>query len=148
VDAFRKASPAVKLMLSTIPLRKSNGDTDISSIYGYKLLPASKAYITIKNRVHSARTPDEMMRMLKELGEEDPTYNTVYNRIMGNASSISEIKDKNRERLLAAFWKTFKAQNADVKIVYVLEDNVLEVGDSNLNTAARQISSEFTNGLV
>src|SRR5690606_14317692 len=106
------------------------------------------AYITIKNRVHSARTPDEMMRMLKELGEEDPTYNTVYNRIMGNASSISEIKDKNRERLLAAFWKTFKAQNADVKIVYVLEDNVLEVGDSNLNTAARQISSEFTNGLV
>src|SRR5690606_12471207 len=33
-------------------------------------------------------------------------------------------------------------------IVYVLEDNVLEVGDSNLNTAARQISSEFTNGLV
>ena len=49
--------------------------------------------------------------------------------------------------MLAAFSSAFDKQNPEVKILNILPNNGIQVGDSNLNTATRQIESRFVNAL-
>lgn len=149
VDGFRKANGAIKLLLSTIPIINNNTGKPVqSSIYGIKLLPTTQAYISIKNRVADSRNVEEMMQKLKEMSEEDPTYKSVYQRLTSNSPSLFEIQKAHQAQLLTSFWKTFKQQNSDVKVVYILENGDVEIGDSNLSTAARQTNNEYVNNII
>src|SRR5690606_35703970 len=148
IDNFRKANSAIKLLLGTLPRVKDNGEIIHSSIAGATLLPASQVYITLLNKLHSSRTPDEMRERLKELADQDPNYRTLYNRLTKGKESWTQLEEKHDGQLVAAFWRTFKKQAPDVKSVYILDNGVVEVGDSNLSTAARQIKQEFNNAMV
>jgi len=148
IDSFKKANGAIKLMLSTIPMVDDSNDFIYSPINGVSLLPASQVYMSLMNNLHTARTIDEMMERLRDMAKNDPNYRTLYDRLTNTSytsdtldlSNIDEIHDG---QILAAFWRTFKKQNPDVKNVYIFEDGQIEVGDSNLSTAARQIASEY-----
>jgi hypothetical protein len=148
IDVFRKANGAIKLLLSTVPIVNNNNDFVYSSINGVKLLPTSQVFMSLMNNLHTSLTIDEMMERLREMAKNDPNYRTLYSRLTNTSytsdtldlSDISEIHDG---QLLTAFFRTFKKQNPDVKNVYIFENGDVEVGDSSLSTAARQVASEY-----
>jgi hypothetical protein len=153
IDTFKKANAAIKLLFSTLPIMDGDNKPAYSSIYGYKLVPASQAFISIMNNVHTSRTPDEMLERVRKMAEDDPNYRTLYQRLTKRSyseenNSLDEITEVHDGQLLAAFWRTFKKYNPDVKNVFIFEDGQVEVGDSNLASAARQIRSEYTNELI
>jgi len=153
IDAFKKANSAIKLLFSTLPVKDTNDKPVYSSINGYKLVPASQAFISVMNNVHTSRTPDEMLERLREMAENDPNYRTLYRRLTkvdysANTDSLDGITEVHDGQLLASFWRTFKKYNPDVKNVFIFEDGAVEVGDSNLATAARQVKSGYVNELI
>lgn len=148
IDNFKKANSAIKLLLSTLPRVTSDNKFVYSSINGVKLLPTSEVFMAIMNKVHNARTIDEMLDRLKTMSEEDNNYKTLYNRLTKNNADLSELSQVHDAQLLSAFWRTFKKQNPDVKNVYIFENGDVEVGDSNLSSAARQISADYSNAIV
>jgi hypothetical protein len=159
IDAFRKASPAVKLLLSTLPMvevSKTNPnktDKIRSSIGGVKLLPTAEAFIKIMNNVYNSRNIDDMLMRIKEMAKEDPNYRQLYSRVTRRSYDTPGIDLTNLTKehdidLLNAFWSSFRKQAPDVQNVYILEDGTVQVGEANLATAARQIKSEMVNAIV
>jgi hypothetical protein len=148
IDSFKKANGAIKLLLSTIPIVTNNNDFVYSNINGVRLLPTSQVFMSLMNNLHTSLTIDEMMERLRDMAKNDPNYRTLYSRLTNTSyksdtldlGNISEVHDG---QLLAAFWRTFKKQNPDVKNVYIFENGDIEVGDSSLSTAARQVASEY-----
>ena len=148
VDVFRKSNAAVRLLLSTMPVMKSNGDIARSSIGGVKLLPVSQTFISIMNNVNDSESVEEMVMSLREMAKDDINYQVLYSRLTKSdieeeGVDLTKIDTTHGAQLLSAFWRTFKKQNPDVKNVFILDNGDVVVGDSNLSTAARQIKSEF-----
>lgn len=148
IDNFKKSNSAIKLLLSTLPRVTSNNKLVESSINGVRLLPTTEVFMAVMNKTHNSRTIDEMLQRIKIMSEEDNNYKTLYNRLTKNDSDLSELPNTHDAQLLASLWRTFKKQNPDVKNVYIFENGDVEVGDSNLASAARQISSEYNNAIV
>lgn len=157
IDNFRKANGAIKLLLSSIPItrRLANGtlETISSSINGVKLMPATEVYMAILNRVHNARSIDEMLESIRKMALEDANYQTLYTRLSKNsninvkANLTTSLTDMHDVRLLTAFWKSFKKQNPEVKNMYILDTGEVVIGDSNFTTATNQIREEYINSI-
>jgi len=148
IDLFKKANSAIKLLLSTVPIVNEAGDFIYSSINGAKLLPTSQVFMSLMNNLHTSRNIDEMMKRLREMAKNDPNYRTLYSRLTNTSYKtdtldLSDIDEVHDGQLLSAFYRTFKKQNPDVKNVYIFENGDIEIGDSNLSSAARQVSSEY-----
>ena len=148
IDLFKSANSAIKLLLSTIPIVDEKGDFIYSSINGAKLLPTSQVFMSLMNNLHTSRNIDEMMERLRQMAKNDPNYRTLYSRLTNtsyttNTLDLADIDEVHDGQLLSAFWRTFKKQNPDVKNVYIFENGDIEIGDSNLSSAARQVSSEY-----
>lgn len=148
IDAFKKANGAIKLLLSTIPIVDNNNDFVYSPINGATLLPTSQVYMSLMNNLHTSRTIDEMMDRLRDMAKNDPNYRTLYSRLTNtpytsNTLDLSDISEVHDGQMLAAFWRTFKKQNPDVKNVYIFENGDIEVGDASLSSAARQVANEY-----
>jgi len=148
IDLFKSANSAIKLLLSTIPIVNEKGDFIYSSINGAKLLPTSQVFMSLMNNLHTSRNIDEMMERLREMAKNDPNYRTLYSRLTNTSYKtdtldLADIDEVHDGQLLSAFWRTFKKQNPDVKNVYIFENGDIEIGDSNLSSAARQVSSEY-----
>lgn len=148
LDSFRKANSAIKLMVSMLPIVDSDNQIKLSSVNGVQLLPASQVFISIMNKVHDAKSVDEMVERVKEMGETDLNYSSLYKILLNRKASISEVTDKHTLQLLSSFWSTFKKQNPDVKLVTKLENGEITVQDSNFATAARQLVSEYSSNIV
>lgn len=148
VDHFKKANPAIKLLLATLPvIDKTTGKPYLSSIGGNVLLPYGQVAITLMNKLHSSRSLSEMINRIRELAQQDPSYQKLYTNLTKNTNSISELNDVHDAQLLSAFWHFFKKQNPEVKNVYLFENGQVGVGDSNLNTAVNQLTSEYSSGI-
>ena len=163
IDLFRKASPAIKLLLSTVPLVRYEEITNeagmkeevvapvYSSVNGVKLLPTIEVFMTIMNHVNTARNLDEMMVKLQELAKDDVRYRTVYKRITKkdytDLPDLSQLDEMHDIQLITALWKSFKKEDPDVKNVFILENGDIIVGDSNFSTAAKQQAEEFINSI-
>ena len=148
IDSFKKANGAIKLLLSTIPVVNDKNEFIYSPINGVRLLPTSQVYMSLMNNLHTSRTIDEMMERLRDMAKNDPNYRTLYSRLTNTSytsdtADLSQIDEVHDGQLLAAFWRTFKKQNPDVKNVFIFENGDIEVGDSNLSSAARQVASEY-----
>ena len=155
IDSFKKANPAIKLLLSTIPVVNPNDPTQLkpSSIGGAILIPTSKTYITLMSNLHNAASIEEMLENLRVLAENDPTYRTLYKRITKKPFTeegvdLSKVTTTHGLQLISALWKTFKKQNPDVKNVFILENGDVVVGDASLSNAANQLRSEYINNIV
>ena len=152
IDAYKKAATATKILLATVPIVK-DGKLDPSSINGVRLLPASEVYMAILNKVHSARSADEMLSRIAEMAKDDENYRTLYERITktsfdSKTFDFSNLKNTHNLSLISSLWKLFKKQSPDVKNLFILEDGQVQVGDSNFGTAARQLSGKFTSSVV
>lgn len=155
IDQFKKANPAIKLLLSTLPIMKYdvNAKKNVpvnSSINGVNLLPTSQAFMAIMNRVSSSRNLNEMMEKLRTLANEDPNYEVLYKRLTKNKdisqpADLSKLNNTHDIQLVSAFWRSFKKNSPDVKNVFILENGDIVVGDSNFTTAANQVREEFLN---
>jgi len=148
IDVFKKADKKLRLLLATVPIITQDGKLDPSSINGAKLLPASQVFMTIMNRTHTSRNLKEMIDRIKTLSEENYNYKTLYNRLTKNTTDLSQFSIVSDTQLLTALWRTFKKQSPEVKNVYIFENGDVEVGDSNLSSAARQIASDFSNAII
>jgi hypothetical protein len=153
IDNFRKMNSAIKLVLGTLPIVDENGDTELSSINGHKLIPMSEAYIKVMNKVYTSRNPNEMMNRLWLLAKDDLNYRRLFTRITGNADfdtdtlKLNGLTERHQIQLINSFWRTFKKQNPDVKNTFIFENGDTEIGDSNFATAARQIRIDYETNL-
>ena len=161
IDLFRKANPAIKLLLSTVPLVRTETITNevgkqeeavvpvYSSINGVTLMPTIEVFMTIMNSVHTARNLDEMMVKLQQLAKDDVRYRTVYQRITKKdytqLPDLSQLDEMHDIQLVTALWKSFKKEDPDVKNVFILDNGDIVVGDSNFSTAAKQQAEQFIN---
>lgn len=155
IDSFKKANPAIKLLLSTIPVVNPNNPSklQLSSIGGAILIPTSKTYISLMSNLHDASSIEEMLDRLRIMAENDPNYRTLYKRITKRSFDeegvdLSRVTTTHGLQLISALWKTFKKQNPEVKNVFVLENGDVVVGDANLSNAANQLRSEYINNIV
>lgn len=155
IDSFKKANPAIKLLLSTIPVVNPNNPTKLqpSSIGGAILIPTSKTYISLMSNLHNASSIEDMLERLRVMAENDPTYRTLYKRITKRSFDeegvdLSKVNTTHGLQLISALWKTFKKQNPDVKNVFILENGDVVVGDASLSNAANQLRSEYINNIV
>lgn len=150
IDHFRKLNSAVKLVLSTLPVMDVYGKPRVSSVYGKLLVPTSEAWVSVMNNVHDALNTDDMLDKIKQMAKEDPTYELLYKRLakVGSNQAMDWSKlTQNDSNLLAAFSTAFDKSNPDVKILNILGNGNVQVGEANLTSASRQILSDFENGL-
>jgi hypothetical protein len=155
IDSFKKANPAIKLLLSTIPVVNPNNPSKLqpSSIGGAILIPTSKTYISLMSNLHDASSIEDMLEKLRLMAEDDPNYRTLYRRITKRPSNeegveLDRVDTTHGLQLISALWRTFKKQNPDVKNVFILENGDVVVGDANLSNAANQLRSEYINNIV
>ena len=155
IDSFKKANPAIKLLLSTIPVvnPKDNSKLELSSIGGAILIPTSKTYISLMSNLHTSSNIEEMLENLRVMAENDPNYRTLYKRITKRSFDeegvdLTKIDTTHGLQLISALWKTFKKQNPAVKNVFILENGDVVVGDASLSNAANQLRSEYINNIV
>lgn len=152
IDHFRKTNSAVKLLLSTLPIME-DGKPQYSSINGVKLLPLSQVYMSLMNNLHTSRNLDEMIERIRQMAIQDENYRLLYSRLTGTDYStdtvdFSEMMNTHDLQLLIAMWTTFKKQSPDARTVFVFETGDVEMGESNLSNAGRQVKSEYENALI
>jgi hypothetical protein len=158
IDSFRKASTAIKLLLSTIPYTETLDDgsvvTQESSVGGAILIPTSQVYMAVMSNVHDDLSLEEMMESLRKMAQSDQNYASLYRRLTKNkdisvpADLTNLLNNRYNGQLLTSFWSTFKKQNPDVQTVFVLENGSIVVGDSNFTTAARQLREKYKNSII
>ena len=159
IDAFRKANSAIKLLLATLPRttgKKNIDGTDeaiVTSVGGNELLPLGQTFITMMNKLHASRDVNEMMENLRQLAIEDGNYSRLYERLAKKKASDGNFEFKKLTtphslQLLSSFFSTFKKQNPGVKIVFILENEDVIVGDANLSQASAQIANDYENGII
>lgn len=158
IDNFKKTNAAIRLLIGTLPVMEIGADgiakPKRSTMGGFTLMPTDRTFITLMNRLHSSVNLDEMMNRLKQLAKEDPTYSTLYKRL-ANVKTIDEnvnyydnLNDEHNIQLISGFWRAFKKQNADVRLVFTLPNGDVVIGDASLSTAARQARSEMSSAIV
>jgi hypothetical protein len=160
IDHFKKANSAIKLLLSTLPSVQMStttpGKTELvrSSIGGATLLSTIEVYVKILNKTYNSRNVEDMLERIKEMAKEDPDFRTLYTRITrrsvdtpGPVDLSNLTKDYDLD-LLNALWKSFKKQNPDVKIHYVLENGDIQIGDANLASATNQSKADMIKAIV
>jgi len=151
IDHFRKANSAIKLLLATLPKVDNKGTRLLSSIGGVKLIPMSEAYMAVLNNIHDAVNEDVMIERVRQMAIGDKNYERLYTRLTKSPSKTSSIDwdgfNKYDLKLLMAFCKTFDKQNPDVKLLNILANGDVQVMDSNLSSAARQVKYGFVNDI-
>jgi hypothetical protein len=154
VDAFRKSSAAIKLLLATVPVLDQNGYNAVSSIGGVVLEPMGKVYTTLLNTLHNSVDINDMMEKLRILSLEQPQYSVVYSRLTnGLPNAIKDDYFKNIEdlsglQLTSAFYKAFDLQNPEVKTTFVLQNGDVSISDTTLANATDQIASEMESSII
>jgi hypothetical protein len=152
IDHFRKTNAAVKLLLSTLPIME-DGEPQYSSIGGIKLMPLSQVYMSLMNNLHTSRNLDEMIERVRQMAINDENYRLLYSRLTGTDYStdtvdFTEMMDVHDLQLLIAMWRTFKKQSPDAKTIFIFDSGDVNMGESNLSTAARQIKSEYETAII
>ena len=154
VDAFRKSSAAIKLLLATVPVLDQNGYNAVSSIGGVVLEPMGKVYTTLLNTLHNSVDINDMMEKLRILSLEQPQYSVVYSRLTnGLPNAIKDDYFKNIEdlsglQLTSAFYKSFDLQNPEVKTTFILQNGDVSISDTTLANATDQIASEMESSII
>ena len=157
IDGFRKSNSAIKLLIGTLPVTITNSDGKVvikkSSIGGSILVPSDKTYIQLMDALHDSLGIEDMFKNLQNLAKNDSNYQALYNRLVKTKSytdglNTDNIKSAHNLQLIGAFWKAFKKQQPDVKVVYVLPDGETIVGDANLSSAAKQAKDDLFNDFV
>jgi len=157
MDNFKKINATIRLLIGTLPTMEMKADGSMkpvrSSIYGMKLTPLDKSYITLMNKLHSATNFDDMMSKLRALGNENPTYASLYFRLTRSKVTegpidYSKLTDEHHVQLIAGFWRAFKKLNADVQVVFTLPSGEVIVSNSALSTAATQERSNMASALI
>jgi len=150
IDNFRKMGSAVKMVLATLPVMDNNNKPKLSSIGGVQLLPLSETYISLMNNVHDSVNVDKMLESIRQMAISDNNYKILYKRLT-KVDTTQKINwnslQKYDAQLLTAFSNTLNKQNADVKILNIFPNGEVQVMESNLSTAARQLKFEFTNNM-
>jgi hypothetical protein len=160
IDHFKKANAAVKLLLSTIPLVEESktvpGKTNLirSSIGGATLLPTIEVFVKILNKTYNSRNVEDMLGRIREMAKEDVDFRTLYRRITrksvdtpGPIDLSNLTKDYDLD-LLNSLWRSFKKQNPEVKVHYVLDNGEIQIGDANLASAANQAKADMVKSII
>jgi len=160
IDHFKKANAAIKLLLSTVPIVEADpttpGKTSLvrSSIGGVTLLPTIEVFVKILNNTYNSRNVEDMLDRIRKMAKNDIDYRTVYERITRrkvdtpgpiNLSNLTKDHDVD---LLNALWRSFKKQNPEVKVHYILDNGDIQIGDANLASATNQAKADMVKAIV
>lgn len=160
VDNFKKSSTALRLLMSTLPMLNkevynNTGEVQevISTIGGAKLLPTGQVYSTLMDKLYDSRNIDEMISRLRDIAINDINYASLYKRLTNTSirqegitfDNINKISDA---RLITALWTTVNKQKPTSKVVYVLEDGSVTVGDAELSGVTNQIKNKYYNSII
>lgn len=156
IDSFRKSPAAIKLLFATLAKTSDGVHHDPSSIGGVILMPPDQVYIQLLSKLHDAIDINDMFDKLRIMALGNMNYDALYKRLTKKSAkgSIDEtsidfsILEEHDLKLVSAFWKTMKKQNADVLSVYILPGGEIVVSDSALNGAARQIKRTMINNII
>jgi len=157
IDHLKKASSAIKMMLSTIPELDSSGVRKVSSVGGPVLIPLSKVWASLLRNLHNATSVEDMVVKLREMAKNDPNYRGLYKRIVKrdwsyevnvNNVDLSHIRNKHSQRLLASFYTLMKKSNPEVKTITIFDNGEISVGDTHLSTFAAQLRDDYVAKMV
>ena len=160
IDHFKKANAAIKLLLSTVPVVEADpttpGKTTLvrSSIGGVTLLPTVEVFVKILNKTYNSRNVEDMLDRIRQMAKDDIDYRTIYERITRRGVdtpgpiNLSNLTKEHDLDLLNALWNSFKKQNPEVKIHYILENGDIQVGDANLASATNQAKADMVKAIV
>lgn len=150
INSFKKASPALKLFLASLPEVDTNGNVILSTVAGERLVPVSKVEMAIRNVASKSRTPDEMIGNIKKLGDEDATYKLLYQRLTYGIPNfnLSKMTSDHHMQLISALWRTFKKTAPDVKYIYILNNGDVVIDDSNFTQAADQALQDIEADMI
>lgn len=156
IDVFKKANSAVKLLISTIPLVDENGNFIRTSMGTIQMAaPMSKVFMSLMNNLHTSRSVDDMLDKIHEMAKTDRVYKYVYTRLTNpmsfdqdTPSDITKLNNVYDGQLITALWYTFKKQSPDVRSVFIFENGDVEIGDSNLASAAVQVRNEYESNMA
>ena len=150
IDSLKAASSTLKLLLATLQIKNSNGKPEISTINGSVLQPIGKTYVTLMTKLHDSPTVDDAMLKLKELGQEYPTYASLYTRITGDSIDTKGVSfdslSLEQSRLITAMWRTFHKMTPEALNTYVYRDGVT-VGPAAYSSAADQLTRNYINDI-
>lgn len=161
VDSLRKAHPAIKMLLATVPMTGTDGKWKRNEMGGMNLLPMGRVYINLLNKLHDSRTVEQMLYNLLQMAKKDPNYIALYERLSKRSHKDDVAKDKNTylmdlsnigsthsSRLTTSFWTLMRKSNPEVVNIYVLENGEVVVGDANLSTSASQLRDRYLSGIL
>lgn len=161
IDHYKKSNAAIKLLLATTLETDSDGNPSRTSIGSLKLIPTNRIVATLYNKLHNARSVEEMMYKLKELARVDPDYRGLYRRLTKHdytsgvtktgdkyIADFSNIKTQHGLRLLSTFYNTFSKQNPEVLTITVFDNGEVGIGNAHLSTQAAQIRRDYIDGIV
>jgi hypothetical protein len=153
IDHYKKANPAIKLLLATLPKMNADGTRVLSSINGNKMIPVGQVYVSLLNNLSSSKNTDEMLTNLKEMAKNDVNYRRLYKRLTKQDydqgdPSLSKLKYTHETRLITALWKSVKKYNADVRNVQILDNGDINVGIASLSTVANQLRDKYISNII
>lgn len=158
IDHLKKASTAMKMLLSTIIEVDVEGNKKRQPETGaYKLIPLNRVWVTLLNALHNSTSVEDMIVKLSDLAKRDPNYRGLYKRILKrewsdnvnvNNVDYSHIVNKHSSRLLNSFYTLFRKNNPEVKTVTIFENGEISVGDTHLSTFAAQLRDDYVNNMT
>jgi hypothetical protein len=155
---FKKSSPyAVKLLIGTLVktnklnqesasvLEPPKADITTSSIGGATLIPFSKVFGTLINRLANVRDIDTFVAKLYQLSKENSDYFRLFKRLGGNLDNgtmnFSQFEDHDW-RLFISFYQVFSKQKPKFFMQYK-DGDVVYSGDANQASIVKQIGLQW-----
>jgi hypothetical protein len=155
---FKKSSPyAVKLLIGTLVktnklnqesasvLELPKADISTSSVGGATLIPFSKVFGTLINRLANVRDIDTFVAKLYQLAKENSDYVRLFKRLGGNLDNgtmnFSQFEDHDW-RLFISFYQVFSKQKPKFFMQYK-EGDVVYSGDANQASIVKQIGLQW-----
>jgi hypothetical protein len=152
VDSKKNAPFAIKFIASTlpqtIPMNQENSSMlempkrlETAKLKSFKLVPFSKVYATLMNKLSNTSNVKLLEKRLLELAKAESEYVRFYKNIGGDIENgyipFENFKDEDW-KLFIEFYQTFTKQKPEALVQYVMEDEVF-TAPANQFTASKEV---------
>ena len=152
VDSKKNAPFAIKFIASTlpqtVPMNQENSSMlempkrlETAKLKSFKLVPFSKVYATLMNKLSNTSSVKLLEKRLLELAKAESEYVRFYKNIGGDVENgyvpFENFKDEDW-KLFIEFYQTFTKQKPEALVQYVMDDEVF-TAPANQFTASKEV---------
>ena len=156
VDSKKNAPFAIKFIASTlpqtVPMNQENSSMlempkrlETAKLKSFKLVPFSKVYATLMNKLSNTSNVKLLEKRLLELAKAESEYVRFYKNIGGDIENgyipFENFKDEDW-KLFIEFYQTFTKQKPEALVQYVMDDEVF-TAPANQFTASKEVEKTW-----